>query len=154
MSSIGRGGRFFPYPVGKGLSKKDRKIIKKREEKIKVLKAIREDKIEDPYGYKKPDHYAAEEHGYKIEFQKEELCAGHNFRVSLFSQTTKIDVFLGASSTKCRCSRLMFLYFVFAVFAVPCCFARHLSKYGIKRNCLQGLQNSYKQLIPRCFPRV
>ena len=42
---------------------------------------IREDDVEDPYGFKKADHYVVETHKFALDSQKELLCTGHSFRV-------------------------------------------------------------------------
>lgn len=73
--------RRFTYPVGNTLSKKEIKKIAKNEKKLAQTKLIREDKVEDPYtGSHLVDHYVAEEHNFKIDYQKEMLCAGQPFR--------------------------------------------------------------------------
>ena len=74
--------RRFTYPVGNTLSKKEVKKIAKNEKKLANTKLIREDKVEDPFtGSHLVDHYVAEEHNFKIDYQKEMLCAGQPFRV-------------------------------------------------------------------------
>ena len=74
--------RRFTYPVGNTLSKKEVKKIAKNEKKLAKTKLIREDKVEDPFtGSHLVDHYVAEEHNFKIDYQKEMLCAGQPFRV-------------------------------------------------------------------------
>ena len=69
----------FTHPLGNKLSKTQVKEIKKRLKKNKS-KITREDKIEDPYGMRKSDHYEQEENNFRIDLQKELLCTGKTFR--------------------------------------------------------------------------
>ena len=98
--------RRFTYPVGNTLSKKEVKKIAKNEKKLANTKLIREDKVEDPFtGSHLVDHYVAEEHNFKIDYQKEMLCAGQPFRV----------LFLILKMAKLICGKRHFITF-------PACF--------------------------------
>ena len=64
---------------------------------------IREDDVEDPYGFKKADHYVVETHKFALDSQKELLCTGHSFRVRNFKKKKRFGFpysFLFFSDTK------------------------------------------------------
>ena len=56
-------------------------MVAKREKQLAKTPHIREDKLEDPFGLKTPDHYQRDEQNYQIDYQKELLCTGYTFRV-------------------------------------------------------------------------
>ncbi len=73
----------FTKPLGKKLTKEQRKMIKKREKKSQNLEILRTDEIEDPYNQRFPaDHYVNEDQKFKLDLQKEQLCRGQTFKVS------------------------------------------------------------------------
>lgn len=66
-----------------GLTKEQIKGITKREKK--KFKYKRTDDMEDPLNFHGADrdHYEVESHRFQVEYQKELLCKGQTFRVSL-----------------------------------------------------------------------
>ena len=64
------------------MKKKDIKKIAKRE-KYNAKDIITVDNVEDPYGIKHPDHYVREQQNFAMDNQKELLCTGNTWRVSL-----------------------------------------------------------------------
>ena len=89
--SRANGVRHKTRPVGNKLTKKEVKQIAKREKQLAQAEMLREDKLEDPLGNKRPDHYEKDEQNYRIDYQKELLCAGYTFRVILFTIVCLID---------------------------------------------------------------
>ena len=83
--SRAQGTRYFTHPLGNKLTKKEVKRIAKKEKELAEMKMIRKDTIEDVRQTKMngPNHYEIQEHNYKIDYQKELLCAGHSIRVIL-----------------------------------------------------------------------
>ena len=83
--SRAQGTRYFTHPLGNKLTKKEVKRIAKKEKELAEMKMIREDTIEDVRQSRRngPNHYELQEHNYKIDYQKELLCAGHSIRVIL-----------------------------------------------------------------------
>ena len=83
--SRAQGTRYFTHPLGNKLTKKEVKRIAKKEKELAAMKMIRKDTIEDVRQNRMngPNHYEIQEHNYKIDYQKELLCAGHSIRVIL-----------------------------------------------------------------------